>query len=191
MDVVFKHFVQKNKELLPTLKKLDSNGIKYGLFSGSYVTLVTGYRETNDIDFLLSDDELEKVKTLFPNLQIEQKDSVLLLYLDKERKLEFGCMGDFLVNSKRYPCRLTDLAQNRIRTINFGGVKMNLLDPADTILAKAILNRDEKVKKHDLRDARKLLNTKKIEKEYLLQRAVEMNVDQRVYKTLANIGVKI
>ncbi len=191
MDLVFNDFVSKNKELIPTLKKLNKNGVKYGLFSGSYVTLVTGYRETNDIDFLLSDDELDHIKSLFPDLQVEQKESTLLLYIDKERKLEFGCMGDFLVNSKRYPCRLTKLAQKRVRKVNFGNVRLNLLDPVDTLLAKAILNRGIEVKKHDISDAKKLLLAKKIERSYLLQRANEMHVDERVYSTLASIGVRI
>ena len=191
MDLVFNDFVSKNKELIPTLKKLNKNGVKYGLFSGSYVTLVTGYRETNDIDFLLSDDELDHIKSLFPDLQVEQKESTLLLYIDKERKLEFGCMGDFLVNSKRYPCRLTKLAQKRVRKVNFGNVRLNLLDPVDTLLAKAILNRGIEVKKHDISDAKKLLLAKKIERSYLLQRANEMHVDERVYSTLSSIGVRI
>ena len=191
MDLVFNDFVSKNKELIPTLKKLNKNGVKYGLFSGSYVTLVTGYRETNDIDFLLSDDELDHIKSLFPDLQVEQKESTLLLYIDKERKLEFGCMGDFLVNSKRYPCRLTKLAQKRVRKVNFGNVRLNLLDPVDTLLAKAILNRGIEVRKHDISDAKKLLLAKKIERSYLLQRANEMHVDERVYSTLASIGVRI
>ena len=191
MDLVFNDFVSKNKELIPTLKKLNKNGVKYGLFSGSYVTLVTGYRETNDIDFLLSDDELDHIKSLFPDLQVEQKESTLLLYIDKERKLEFGCMGDFLVNSKRYPCRLTKLAQKRVRKVNFGNVRLNLLDPVDTLLAKAILNRGIEVRKHDISDAKKLLLAKKIERSYLLQRANEMHVDERVYSTLSSIGVRI
>lgn len=191
IDAVFKHFVATNKELVPVLRKLEQHGINYGLFSGSYVTLITGYRETNDLDFILSDNDYQRVKQLFPELLVEKKESVLLLYLDKEKKLEFGCMGDFLVKGKRYPCRLTELAQSRVKKIDFGDVKLSLLDPADTLLAKAILGRGKEVNKHDIRDAKQLLRTGTIEREYLLQRAKEMNVDERVFSTLTAIGAKL
>ncbi len=191
IDLVFKHFVSKNKELLPVLKKLDVNGIKYGLQAGSYVTLMTGYRETNDLDFLLSDDDYEKVERLFPEMQVDKKESVLLLYLDKEKKLEFGCKGSLSVNNKKYPCKLTELAQSRITTVDFGEAKINLLDPADVLLMKTILGRGQEVNKHDIRDAKQLLKTGTIERDYLLQRAVEMNVDERVYSTLATIGARL
>lgn len=191
VGAVFKQFVAENKSLIPVLRKLEQHGINYGMFSGSYVTLVTGYRETNDLDFLLSDNDYSKVTQLFPEHQVEQKESVLLLYLDKEKKLEFGCKGNFMVNNKKYPCKLTELAQSRIKKIDFGDVKLSLLDPVDTLLAKAILGRGSEVNKHDIRDAKQLLRTVTIEREYLLQRAEEMHVDARVFSTLATIGTKL
>lgn len=69
MDKVIQNFEKvliKFPGLADVLTKLEAAHIRYGLYGGGYVALLTSNREINDLDFLVADDDMIRLKKLFP-----------------------------------------------------------------------------------------------------------------------------
>jgi len=63
--------ISKNPDLHEVLTKLNANNIRYGLYAGVHVAILTDNRIPTDIDLLVYDDDIAKLKTLFPNAKVK------------------------------------------------------------------------------------------------------------------------
>lgn len=178
-------------EKLPSLKNvckiLKINNIKYGIFAGTCIYLLTSGREPTDVDILIADRDFDKLSNLFKGQakkRYEKKARGNFFYLDNDSNLELVSGLDFKYKGKVYPIRLTPLAWRNVYKFRVDKTEVILLNPADTILEKAILPRGMEVGKHDLEDIADLVNAVDIDNDYLLRRVEEMKAKKQVAKIL-------
>lgn len=174
------------------IKKLESGGIRYGLYAGAYVALITDNRVPTDFDFLVADEDFEKLKTLFPNSQLngdEKKSGGVFLYPSEDRKIEFMSKATVDIEGSHYKFKLTDLAWQNVSEMKINGINTKLCNPVDTILLKAMLQRGADKGKHDLEDIEALLKFVTIDKNYLSQRLVECGSDERLLGVLRRFNL--
>lgn len=176
--------VKSFPELRELVTTLNRNGVRYGLYSGSFVALASGYRKTQDLDIIIADRDSMKLKLLFPDIKLEAKDYCNFYYLGNEKQIEIISHSDITVAGHTYEFRLTKLAWGNTHKIFSDDFSLNLLNPVDTILIKSFLQRDESLGKHDLQDIAALLNSAEINKNYLLKRLQEINPNERVLNVL-------
>ena len=178
-------FSQKNPLLKDIILRLNNADICYGLFGGTQVWLTTASRETTDIDILVANKDFDKVRSLFLDSVYKEKEIGNFLYLPKHN-IEFGSNVSPKVNEVKYLFLLTDpCSENRVK-ITFPDCELYFLNPTDTILLKAILQRGIEKGKHDLEDIEALVNCIEIDKDYLQKRFEECGCDERVMKCLSN-----
>lgn len=188
---IYKLF-QKVTSLKKVLTVLNKNGIRYGIFAGAHVFLLTSNREPTDVDILVADADFGKLADIFKgNTVTKDKDGARssLFYIDEDSALEFVARLDFTNEGKVYPIRLTPLAWEHSLKFSVDGTEVILLNPVDTLLEKAILPRGEDVGKHDLEDIGALMNGWDVDKKYLKKRVVEMGAEKQVAKTLQNFNI--
>ena len=166
------------------IEKLDSARIHYGLYAGAYVAAIALNRVPTDIDFLVADEDFDKLKTIFPNSSIKEDEIGAFLYPNDDHKIEFMSKAVVNIDDSHYEFKLTDLAWENISEIEIDGLKVKALNPADTILLKAMLQRESDKGKHDLEDIEALLKFVKIDKVYLSRRLDECRSDERLLKVL-------
>ena len=188
--------IHKLFDKLPNLKKvletLDENEIKYGIFAGACVYILTSSRESSDVDILVADEDFRKLSGLFKGRVEKRKDQKInceFLYLYEDNCLEFVSRLDFIESGKIYPFRLTQLAWDNTYKYQVERIEVLLLNPVDTILEKAISPRGKEVGKHDLEDIDALAGSVDINKNYLLKRAEEMKAKKQVAGVLKKFNL--
>ena len=190
MDKIIENFEKISARfpgLTPVLSAINSASIRYGLHGGSHVSLLTSNREINDLDFLVADEDFNRLKRLFPEAKTKDRGkygSALFLIIGQNEELEFFSHTDFDIAGSHYTFRLSEACWNHTRLIKSGGQEIRLLNEVDTILQKAMLQRKEKEGKHDLEDIEAILQNREIDKEYLQTRLSEINPDERLLKIL-------
>lgn len=191
MDTTSNKLIRKNLhtllESLPSLKhvldSLKAGGVKYGIFAGACVSIITSNREPTDIDILVADEDFGKLKTLFKGTvkTINEGNSHGKFYfIDENSKLEFVSKLNFVIKGKTHPIRLTPLAWKNILRYDVDGTGVILLNPVDTLLEKAISPRGAEVGKHDSEDIAALMKDAPIDVEYLQKRVIEMKAKEEV-----------
>ena len=180
------------KELLDKLKE---SGIKYGLYAGSHVSLLTSNRIPTDIDILVSSDSLVKLKNNFKieKTTIEKVSKEILtkgkfMYLNDE-KIEIVSDLVISIGLKKYLIGLTELVCDNLDFIEVSNTKVQMLPVEDTIIIKAILQRGFEYGKHDIDDIKALLNVVAINTVYLKKRLIEVKADKRVFDLLAELQI--
>jgi len=171
------------------LKKLNEGGIKYGLYAGAYVSLITSNRVPTDVDLLINDEDFGKLKELFTDGLIIEKDFGLFYYLDVDRKIEFMSKATVKIDSSQYIFRLTEKAWDKTTLIKGNDYEIRLCDPVDTILLKSMLQRGSDQGKSDISDIEALLKVVNIDREYLEKRLTESSADQRVILLLEQFNL--
>lgn len=186
-----KDFLKTYPYLKEVLEKLKENQIKAGIFAGTFVSLATGSRKSTDVDVLVHDEDIEKLLKLFPEAKVAYEEhkptfnaTGIFALLPTAPEIEFASNLDFQINGHVYPLRLTDLAwKNRVEK-KINGTTMVFLNPLDTILQKAILQRGVDQGKRDLEDIENILKNMEIDKDYARERIKETNPDTRLEKLL-------
>ena len=80
----FNTILGKLPQLTSVLSKINAAGIRYGLYAGSHVSILTSNRVPTDVDFLVADEDFAALKTLFPSAQEKDCDFAKLLYMGKK-----------------------------------------------------------------------------------------------------------
>jgi hypothetical protein len=164
--------------------QLNTAQIRYGIYAGAYVSIVTSNRLAKDVDFLVADEDFPKVKTLFSDSSEKQIDITTFLYPQGNKKIELMTMAWYNFGDSHYSFRLTDLAWKHTSVLECKGIQVRLCNPVETILLKAMLQRGEKENKHDLEDIEDLLKVVTVDQAYLNERLLEVNADERFFKVL-------
>lgn len=188
------NLLQSEAGLPEIFSKLQEVKLKYGIFAGTCVSVLTGNRESTDIDLLVADDDFDLlIRTLAGRVEEKETESHkgAFFYPDQSRRLEFASKLDFIVDGIYYPIRLTERAWKNCWKYEVDGVEVILLNPVDTVLEKAIDTRGSEMGKHDPEDIEALMTGVSIDMAYLAVRAKEMKAVEKVAQTLSKYGVSL
>src|SRR3989344_2830975 len=108
-----KRLFEKEPSVKEVFERLQQNGVKYGIFAGASVSILTSSRESTDVDILVADDDFQKLQELFKGRVVIDKDKVArgrFYYLEGNEIMEFCSKLDLFWNHKVYPVRLKSLA---------------------------------------------------------------------------------
>ena len=189
MATNFNKIIAKLPQLISILSKINSADIKYGLYAGSHVSILTSNRVPTDVDFLVADEDFIKLKKLFPFAKEKNYDDGKFLYIGEHDEIKCMSFGGLKIGNFRYFFRLSNLCWENTNLIEGDGFKVRVLNEVDTILSKAMLQRGKDLGKHDLEDIEAILQTQDIDKEYLKKRLLEVNPDERLIKVLKKFGL--
>jgi len=180
----FSELIQSIPQLSTILERLNSSQIRYGVYAGAYVSIMTSNRLAKDVDFLVADEDFPKVKSLFTGSPEKHIAETNFLYPYGNKKIELMTMAKYSFVDSHYSFRLTDLAWQHTTLLEGEGFSVRLCHPVDTILLQAMLRRGPSEGKHDLEDIEDLLKFVKIDKKYLNKRLLEVYADDRLRKLL-------
>ncbi len=185
----FNKILDKNPFLKSVLLKLNNSGIKYGLYAGTQVSILTSNRMPTDIDFLVADEDILKLKEIFPFALTKDCGDSLFLYIGRNEEIEFMSQDNINIDGSNYTFRLTDLCWKNTTLLKGKDFEFRLCNVVDTILLKSILQRGKEQGKHDLEDIEALMKVCEIDKKYLEQRLLEIKGDQRVIDILKKFDI--
>lgn len=177
----------KGQKLVSVLRLANKIGVRYGLFSGGYVSLVTSNRPPTDFDFLTNVEGIGLLQKKFPQaVFVEQKGNATGKWLDPlgDGLIDFAAEVTIAINGHNYLVNMTDLAWQHADKVVIGDLTIYLANPVDTILSKAIGQRGPEQGKHDLEDIEALLKVVEIDRDYLKQRLPEFGADERATNCL-------
>jgi hypothetical protein len=183
--------IQRTGPLKEVLDRLEAADIRYGLYAGSHVAILTNSRSPADIDFLVHDDDIDNLRRIFPSATSKESESATLVYVDDDNLIEFMGRANIRKGGAVYPFRLTDLAVQHLDTYTtkLGAVKV--VNPVDTLLLKAILRRGKSQGKYDLEDMQAMLARVTIDEEYLKARLKEARASELTADVWHRFGVQV
>ena len=129
-------------------------------------------------------DELSKLFNGYTKRNKGQNVKGEFFYLNGDNDLEFVSNLILKDEDLSYPIRLTPLAWKHTYKYFVDKVEFILLNPVDTLLEKAILQRGKEFGKHDFEDIQALINNVDIDENYLKKRVVEMKAGNKVTEVL-------
>lgn len=187
----FREVLNNIPDLKNILEILKTNNIKYGLYAGAFVSILTSYRVPTDVDFLVADTDYLKLTKLFDKSEPKKWSYGDFLSPDQKNKVDFMANATASPDGSgsRYLFRMTDLAWSKTSVINIDGLEVRFCDPVDTILLKAMLQRGGEESKSDIADIEALLKVVSIDKKYLAERLKETGSDERMLLVLRKFGL--
>ena len=183
--------IQKVSPLRYVLDRLEKTGIRYGLYAGSHVAILTNNRPPTDIDFIVHDDDLNVLKATFPFAKTRDLGHGVFLYVGDDDVIEFMGAADIFKEGTLYPFRLTELAAQRVTTYSGALSRIKVVDPVDTLLLKALLRRGKNQGKHDFEDIEAILAHVQLDKTYLQTRLGETNSTKVTRGTWQRFGIEV
>jgi hypothetical protein len=73
--------IHRTTPLQGVLAILEETGIRYGLYAGSHVAVLTNNRPPTDVDILVHDDDIDELKKALPSARISETKSASFLYV--------------------------------------------------------------------------------------------------------------
>jgi hypothetical protein len=183
--------IQRAAPLQGVLGILEETSIRYGLYAGSHVAVLTNNRSPTDVDFLVHDDDIDELKKVLPSARINETESATFLHVGDNNLIEFMARANILKKGAAYPFRLTDLAFRHVDTYDTGLGSIKIVNPVDTLLLKAMLQRGENQGKHDLDDMRSVLSQIEIDREYLNARIKETKTRELTADVWLGFGIQV
>lgn len=190
------------KSILDKLDELNELTIRYAIFAGSEVALLTQNRTPTDVDIIVHNDDFDKLIDIFSDAKINRNGIWRITSSDKQqiickaKNLEISidnisidimseCNYEFY--GKIISTHLTDLACNNRIKFYLGGQQIWLANPIDTIIIKSLMRRGSEQNKFDLIDCQELVKKCDINKDYLEKRLGEVNLDQQAIDFLKQV----
>ena len=176
----------------PALKELFNRmnhaQIRWAIFAGSEVALLTANRTPTDLDIIVHNDDFEKLAAILPaakrlddapflvvasdSEQLKNIASTLTLTLD-DTEIDIMSRSRFETNEGTFPIYLTDLTCQYRLQFEVGTTMVFLANSFDTILIKAFMRRGEEQGKFDETDVQALSAAIDINKGYMTKRIAE------------------
>ena len=165
---------------------LTAANVRYAVFGGSQVALVTHNRTPTDIDIIVHNDDFQKASSLFSDSTTEHTahfpvqtkdgetltciaDTITFCYEDYAIDIMANCRFQ-VADGKTFPVFLTDLAMAH-RSESHG---VWLMNSVDTLLIKSFMRRGSDQGKFDYEDGKALYVTDEIDGEYMNARLSEV-----------------
>jgi hypothetical protein len=176
----FSLLLQSIPSLDQVIGQLNTTQIRYGIYAGAYVSIITSNRPAKDVDFLVADEDFPRVRSIFTDSSEKHIEITTFLYPHGNKKIELMTMARYNHGDSHYSFQLSNLAWQQTSVLESRGVQVRLCNPVETILLKAMLQRGAEENKHDLEDIEDLLKVVEVDKEYLNRRLLEVNSDARL-----------
>ena len=183
--------IQRIAPLNRVLAVLGETSIRYGLYAGSHVAVLTNNRPPTDVDFLVHDDDIDELKRVFPFAKSNESEYGTFVYIGSNNLIEFMGRADIHKDGAVYPFRLTDLAFQHVDTYNARLGTLKTVNPVDTLLLKAVLRRGQSQGKNDLEDIMSVLVQTEIDKEYLKARMDETKTEEYTKEVWRRFGIHV
>jgi hypothetical protein len=183
--------IQAVKPLGYVLNRLEAAGLRYGLYAGAHVSLVTGNRAATDIDFLVHDDDLAELRRAFPYAKSKDLGDGVFLYVGADDAIEFMGAASIMRDGSSYPFRLTQLAVQHVESYSVGPHKLKVVNLVDTLLLKALLLRGPEQGKHDLEDIQAAIAGTSLDRAYLRARLDETGSRKITMSTWQRFGIVV
>lgn len=187
-------------------KQLDNAGVRWAIFAGTSVSLLTGNRAPTDVDIIVHDDDFEKVSQVTPradhkvpmvcdlptgdNKTLHYRGDELAFKLD-DTELEVMARATKTVDDHAYNISFTDLAVENRLTVNTPETIVYIANPFDTVAIKAIMQRGPQQNKFDFEDIKALVGKCKFLSSYMAERSRQIGLDKRVFDFLHKAGLKL
>lgn len=201
---IIRAWCERRPELFNLFKNLNNAQVRWALFSGMAVRLLTNGRDSADIDLLVNGDDFELVCSLLPRatrraktVAISSTDGARITYeADEVCALVDGTEVQVMRSPNGMTCgkhvyelELSTLAAANRLMCMVADEPIYLAHPFDTVATKAIMQRGAEQRKFDLADARALLSQCIDQSLYIKRRAAEMHLDARVFRFLRSGGM--
>lgn len=175
--------------ILSVFNQLNQAGIKYAMFLGSHAALIGGHRVPSDVDLIIADEDIGKVKGLFPFAVSEDWGNSICIYIGRNKDIELISNADVYVYDAKYTFRYTELAQENSSSINFDGIQIKTANPVDTILFKSMLRRGVNENKYDIEDIAAIMKSANLDPIYFEERFREIGGDENLRQILRQLNV--
>lgn len=191
-----------SKSVLDQFNYFEKLSIRYAIFAGAEVSLLTKNRKPTDIDIIIHNDDFEKLLKNLPQAKHIFNGVYHIMSSDGQKitctadtieysieKSQFDIMSNCIFKSKNNICQtfLTDLAvKNRIN-ISIEDTSIWLANPVDTILIKSLMRRGQEQNKFDVEDCEALIKSCQIDKTYLSKRLKEVNINKAAKEFIKKI----
>lgn len=200
------HFIADKPEAVALFAQLNQAGIRWGLFAGSAVSMLTGNRQATDIDILLHNDDFDRAAVILPVTRRTDKatdeittgdgetiqgEASVLQVIVKNADLEFIANNVFITSEGRFPTFMTDLAVANRLLFEVDGHRMYFVNPFDTVIIKAFTRRGPEQNKFDAKDVADIMRTVGVDQNYVNARIKETGATPRVLDFLAGAGIDI
>ena len=175
-----------SKPILDQFDSFEKLSVRYAIFAGAEVALLTQNRKPTDIDIIIHNDDFDKLKnnlsqanfTVDSVFNIKSTDGQEIICTANTLEyfvytVQFDVMSNCVFKAEDNLCEtfLTDLAvKNRIN-MSINEHPIWLANPIDTIVIKSLMRRGHEQNKFDLEDCEILMKNCRIDKEYLAEKS--------------------
>jgi predicted nucleotidyltransferase len=153
--------------------RLSKAGVRWVVFAGAAVYCYGSDREVTDIDVLVEDEHLEKVKAVLAD--VEDVDVVADLKIQVAGETCLFFMDEEMVEN--------------IKRRKLFDVEIPVVPVEDNVIFKAILQRGENEGKHDVEDIEHMASHERMDLEYLEKRIQKYHAGKRVKPLLRSLGI--
>ncbi|HSE60694.1 MAG TPA: nucleotidyltransferase family protein [Candidatus Saccharimonadales bacterium] len=186
--------------------QLNQAGIRWGIFAGCAVSLLTGNRQATDVDILVHNDDFDRAAQILPvtertdkkvtTITTEQGETLqseadVLAVIVKNADLEFVANHVFIAPEGRFPIFLTNLAVENRLLFEVAGHRVYLANPFDTLIFKAFMRRGPEQNKFDAKDVADLVRAMPIDQQYAAARIKETGATPQALNFLEQAGLKM
>jgi hypothetical protein len=199
-------FVQEKPAAVELFGQMNQAGIRWGMFAGCSVSLLTGNRQATDVDILVHNDDFDRAASFLPVTKrtdkvledlvtgdgeaIKEEVSVLAVIV-KGADLEFIAHNTFVTAEGQFPIFFSDLAAENRLLFEVDGHRVYIANPFDTMLFKAFLRRGPEQNKFDAKDVADLCRMVDIDKQYVAARLQETGSTPKVLAFLRQAGLAV
>lgn len=172
------------------------HGVPFRVWSGSQAAALGNHRESQDVDLWLPDSAIFPAYehlSRYARFPVALKDlsDRTIVAVGEDEEVELMANMDIHIEDAVYPLRFTkQVLTQSTPPRHYGRNMMPMAPPEDTMLLKAILQRDESVGKYDGPDIRAMVGKMRwINEPYLLRRMSACNAADRALPFLRENGV--
>ena len=91
----FSHLLHSVPSLDQVIIQLNTAHIRYGIYAGAYVSMLTSNRPAKDVDFLVAGDDFPRVRSLFDDSPDKKIDVTNILYPQGNKTIELMTMAGY------------------------------------------------------------------------------------------------
>lgn len=206
LEEVIANWCKVHSGIANYFKRLNDNNVRWAIFAGTSVSLLTGNRTPTDVDIIVHDDDFETIMNLTSkaecklplecdlptgdNKTLHYRGNELWFSLD-DTELEVMAQARKTVDGHVYDISFTDLAVANRMAVTVLETVVYIANPFDTVAIKAIMQRGPQQKKFDFEDTKALVAKHDFAPGYVANRAKQMNLDERAFDFLRKAGLKI
>jgi hypothetical protein len=201
------HWTEAHPETVAFFHTLNQHHIDWGLYCGSSAQLLTGNRQSNDIDIVIRERDFWSVVSLISAnaFLYQEKDATIacgdgLVLRFPRRSVCFWLDGQEVevmatTTARRkgheYHLAMSHFSVAHRLMFEVGETQLYIANPLDTMILKSVLQRGSNMGKHDAEDIASLVKAYPIDPLYAKKRISEVRLQERELDFLAMCGVEI